>query len=296
MLALNDVNHVNETGLKTVAGWRIVCINRSYVVLVQRLTIHRRRQCTRSPYRSSSSSTVRVLTLVDSFKHSSDGDESDGAIVRRVSRTESIKSGIREKWANKCEFLLAVVGFAVDLGNVWRFPYVCYRNGGGAREGNAKGKVLSIGAFLIPYLVMFFVGGLPLFYMELLLGQFHRCGCLTLWDKVCPVAKGTFFNVHMKRIDAQVSVSPSVCASPVWRSFTTLSSPSRLSTSSTAFARKCPGRRENNDVCFAYISWSTADATTSGTRPTVRSSPPATLNSSWPSSPRAHSFTHAYGS
>uniref|UniRef100_A0A670ZRQ4 Transporter n=1 Tax=Pseudonaja textilis TaxID=8673 RepID=A0A670ZRQ4_PSETE len=83
---------------------------------------------------------------------------------------------VRETWSKKMDFLLSVIGYAVDLGNVWRFPYICYQNGGGA--------------FLIPYLIMAIFGGIPLFYMELALGQYHRHGCISVWRKICPIFKG----------------------------------------------------------------------------------------------------------
>ncbi|XP_057657398.1 sodium-dependent noradrenaline transporter-like [Diorhabda carinulata] len=84
----------------------------------------------------------------------------------------------RETWGSNTDFLLSIIGFAVDLANVWRFPYLCYRNGGGA--------------FLIPYTLMLIFGAVPLFYMELILGQFYRQGPVSLW-RICPLFKGVGF-------------------------------------------------------------------------------------------------------
>ncbi|KAK2183997.1 hypothetical protein NP493_287g03025 [Ridgeia piscesae] len=98
----------------------------------------------------------------------------------------------REHWGKKADFLLSVIGFAVDLANVWRFPYLCYKNGGGDVIGYFFWALRPrVGrAFLICYVMMLLLGGIPLFYMELALGQYHRKGAITCWGRVCPLFKG----------------------------------------------------------------------------------------------------------
>jgi neurotransmitter:Na+ symporter, NSS family len=66
----------------------------------------------------------------------------------------------RERWGTRSGFLLAAIGSAVGLGNIWRFPYVAYDNGGGA--------------FLVPYLIALLTAGIPLLVLEYALGNRYQ--------------------------------------------------------------------------------------------------------------------------
>nr|XP_009678146.1 PREDICTED: sodium- and chloride-dependent GABA transporter 2 isoform X3 [Struthio camelus australis] len=82
----------------------------------------------------------------------------------------------RGQWNNKLEYVLSAAGEIIGLGNVWRFPYLCYKNGGGA--------------FFIPYLIFLFTCGIPVFLLETALGQYTSQGGVTAWRRICPLFEG----------------------------------------------------------------------------------------------------------
>ncbi|KAM8982280.1 sodium- and chloride-dependent transporter XTRP3 isoform 1-T1 [Sarcophilus harrisii] len=82
----------------------------------------------------------------------------------------------RPQWDNPLQFVFACISYAVGLGNVWRFPYLCQMYGGGG--------------FLVPYLIMLIVEGMPLLYMELAVGQRMRQGSIGAWKTISPYLRG----------------------------------------------------------------------------------------------------------
>lgn len=85
-------------------------------------------------------------------------------------------SAQRESWSARSGFILAAIGSAVGLGNIWRFPYVSYENGGGA--------------FFIPYLVALATAGFPLLFLDYVVGQKYRGAPPTAYRRMVKSAEG----------------------------------------------------------------------------------------------------------
>ncbi|CAL1535451.1 unnamed protein product [Lymnaea stagnalis] len=82
----------------------------------------------------------------------------------------------RGNWSGRFDFLMSLLGYSVGLGNVWRFPYLAYSNGGGA--------------FLFPFIIMFILLGFPLMFLELSFGQYAALGPAAIFDRICPLLNG----------------------------------------------------------------------------------------------------------
>ncbi|KAJ6637659.1 Sodium-dependent nutrient amino acid transporter 1 [Pseudolycoriella hygida] len=81
----------------------------------------------------------------------------------------------RQEWSNSIEFLMSCIATSVGLGNIWRFPFTAYENGGGA--------------FLIPYIIVLFLIGKPIYYLEMFLGQFNSRSSIKVYN-FCPGFRG----------------------------------------------------------------------------------------------------------
>uniref|UniRef100_A0A669E325 Transporter n=1 Tax=Oreochromis niloticus TaxID=8128 RepID=A0A669E325_ORENI len=93
-----------------------------------------------------------------------------------LERMEKQEAADRPKWDNKAQYILTCVGFCIGLGNVWRFPYLCQSHGGGA--------------FLIPYLILLVLEGMPLLLLEFAIGQRLRKGSVGVWRAISPYLTG----------------------------------------------------------------------------------------------------------
>ena len=78
----------------------------------------------------------------------------------------------RENWSGRTGFIIAAIGSAVGLGNIWRFPYVAYDNGGGA--------------FMVPYLIALLTAGIPLLFLDYIIGHKYRTAAPRAYKKFSP--------------------------------------------------------------------------------------------------------------
>ncbi|XP_055469432.1 orphan sodium- and chloride-dependent neurotransmitter transporter NTT5-like [Psammomys obesus] len=82
--------------------------------------------------------------------------------------------------AKKTENLLILVAFSIGLGSIWRFPYLCHRNGGGS--------------FLLLYVLLLLLLGIPLMYMEMIIGQWLRMDNIRAWKQLVPCLSGVGYS------------------------------------------------------------------------------------------------------
>ena len=134
-----------------------------------------------------------VRSLKSRSRRNNRPDDAISLISSRPASRSSFRSIVRQKppetnnpetleddrgnWSSGLDYLMSCIGFAVGLGNIWRFPYLVYEHGGGP--------------FILAYFLFLIVVALPLAFMETAWGQLTSRGPLGMWNKICPKLKGT---------------------------------------------------------------------------------------------------------
>ncbi|XP_018329353.1 sodium-dependent nutrient amino acid transporter 1-like [Agrilus planipennis] len=96
--------------------------------------------------------------------------------VRNSSTEQGSDESQRATWDNGLQFLMSCIAMSVGFGNIWRFPFVAYENGGGA--------------FLIPYIIVLIIIGRPFYYMEMCIGQFTSRATGQAYRAIGPMFEG----------------------------------------------------------------------------------------------------------
>lgn len=113
------------------------------------------------------------------LRHDNNDNATDptAAATATDEQEQTVGSVNRAKWGKSIEFLMSCIAMNVGLGNIWRFPFVAYENGGGA--------------FLIPYILVLLFVGRPMYYLEMCLGQFSSRGNVKMFELIAPIMKGS---------------------------------------------------------------------------------------------------------
>nr|XP_046234014.1 sodium-dependent neutral amino acid transporter B(0)AT2-like [Scatophagus argus] len=103
-------------------------------------------------------------------------DAKTGTMESETDQQGSSEPAARAGWNSKIEYFLAQVGFSIGHGTIWRFPYLCHQNGGGA--------------FLLLFVLSMLVMGIPFLFLELAAGQVIRQGSIGVWEYISPRLSG----------------------------------------------------------------------------------------------------------